>query len=113
MGAVRKADYTIVVSMRPDQGYVSLMSFQFIPLFLVLSLLSYPLIPFAGVARLLNRPTPGSGRRGRQGGTSVGGRGEEERCRQEAGSQENATPRCIGKASQDVGKGGATAGCLY
>jgi hypothetical protein len=64
-GMMRKADYSIVVLIRPDQGYVSLVSPLFLPLFLVFLFSSYSLYPSAGDARLSDHPTPGSGRRSR------------------------------------------------
>jgi hypothetical protein len=77
-GTVGKVDYSIVVSMHPDQGYVFLVSPLFLHLFLVFSFPSYSSYPFIGVARLLDRPTPSFGRHNWWGGASAGSRGEEE-----------------------------------
>jgi hypothetical protein len=92
-GAVGKVDYSTVILMRPNQGYMSLVSLLFLPLFLLFSFLSHTFITFAGVAWLLDRSTSDSGGCSWQRGASVGSRGEEEEgCRQEAGLQENAGP---------------------
>jgi hypothetical protein len=93
-GAVWKADYTAPVLMRPNQGYVSLVSLQILlpfslPFFLHLILL----LPFPGAAGLPNRPTSSSRGRCRPNNASVGRRGEEEeRCGQEAGPREESSP---------------------
>jgi hypothetical protein len=107
MGMVGKVDYTVVVPMRPDQGYMSLVSFWFLLLLLFLPFSSYPFHPFRRGCGLWNHLTLGSRGRGWLGGALVGRRGEEEeRCRQEVGLQENAGPRRIGEAPQGIGKGG-------
>jgi hypothetical protein len=77
-GMVGKADYSVVVPMHPDQGYVSLMSLLFLTLFLVFPFSSYSSYPSVWVARLSNRPTPGFERCSQQGGASASSRGEEE-----------------------------------
>jgi hypothetical protein len=57
---VGKADYTTPVPMRPDQGYVSLVSLHILLLFLLPFLLNLiVLLPFSGVAGLPNRPISG------------------------------------------------------
>jgi hypothetical protein len=76
-GTTGKADYSAIVSMRPEQGYVSLVRLLFLPVFRTFPLLlsSYPSV---GAVRLSDRPTLGSGRHNRQGGASASSRGEEE-----------------------------------
>jgi hypothetical protein len=69
---VGKADYSVVVPMHPEQGYVSLASplfFVFVSGFFFFLSQSYILIPSLGDPGLPDRPTPDP--RGR------GGRGEE------------------------------------
>jgi hypothetical protein len=77
-GTVGRADYSTIVRMRPNSGYVSLVSSPFLPLFSVLSFSSYSSYPFVGFARISDRSTPGPGRHNRKGGAPVGGRGGEE-----------------------------------
>jgi hypothetical protein len=76
-GTAGKADYSAIVPMRLEQGYVSLVRLLFLPVFWTFPLLlsSYPSV---GVVRLSDRPTLGSGRHNRQGGASASSRGEEE-----------------------------------
>jgi hypothetical protein len=77
-GTVGKADYSVVVSMRPEQGYVSLVSplfFVFVFGFFFFLSQSYHLVPSIGAPRLPDRPTPGPRGRGGQGGVPAGGRG--------------------------------------
>jgi hypothetical protein len=113
MGMVGKVDYTAVISMRPDQGYVSLVSFWFLLLLLFLPFSSYTFHPFRRGCGLWNHPTLGSRGRGWLGGALVGRRGEEEeRCRQEVGLQENAGPRRIGETPKGTGKGGVATAVL-
>jgi hypothetical protein len=78
-GTVEKANYSVVVLMRPEQGYVSLMSPLFLSLFSVFYLFSsYLLISSTGAAGLLDRPTLGPERHGCQESVSASSRGEEE-----------------------------------
>jgi hypothetical protein len=93
---VGKADYSIVVPMHPEQGYVSLMSllffvFIFVFLFLILTLPSRPLYRGFG---LPDRLTLGPRGRDDQGGVWAGGLGEEEEERrgEEADPQKYAGP---------------------
>jgi hypothetical protein len=114
-GTVGKADYTAIVLMHPDQGYVSLVSLQILLSFLLPSLLPLIiLLPFEGVVGLPNHLT--SGPRGccRPGGASVGCQEEEEeeRCRQEADPPEEGGPQRIGEAPQGSSEGGDVVGTL-
>jgi hypothetical protein len=74
-GMVGRTYYTAPVLMRPDQGYVSLMSFWFLLPLLALSS-SHPFHPYTGATGLPNRPTPDSGGHDWPGGASVGRREE-------------------------------------
>jgi hypothetical protein len=93
-GTVEKADYSVVVLMRPEQGYVSLVSPLFLSMFSVFSFFpSYLLISSTGVAGFLDLPTLGPRGHDCQGGVSAGGRGEEEEeGREEEGPQEYVGP---------------------
>jgi hypothetical protein len=62
-GTVGKADCSTVVLMCAEQGYVSLVSPLFLPMFLIFLFSPYPSCPSAGVTRLSNRLTPGFRRR--------------------------------------------------
>jgi hypothetical protein len=75
-GTVGKADYSAVVPMCPEQGYVSLVSLL---LFIFLSSDSFfvPVLPSClsvGTPGLLDHPTPNPRGRGGQGGALAGGR---------------------------------------
>jgi hypothetical protein len=76
-GTVGKAYYTVPVPMHPNQGYVSLVSFElcfcFHPFFFISF---YFFHPFAGATRMPNRPASGPRGRGRSDGASVGQRGK-------------------------------------
>jgi hypothetical protein len=104
---VGNVHYTAPVPMRPDQGYVSLVSLR------ILLLFSHPfllhlilLLPFAGAAGLLNHPTSSPKGRSRLDSVPVGRREEEERCGHET------SPRRIGEAPQGAGESGLAVGTL-
>jgi hypothetical protein len=109
-GKVGKADYSVVVPMRPKQGYVSLVSPLFVVFgfgFLFFSSQSYHPIPSIGAPGLPDCSTSGPRGRDSQGGVSAGGRGEEaeEGRGEEAGPQEDGGPRFAGEATQSASKG--------
>lgn len=112
-GTVGKADYSIVVPMRPDQGYVSLVSLRLLPLFLVLSL-SHSSYPFHRVCEAFELSDLRS-RRTWLAEMRIGRwprRRRRKICGQEADPQENAGPQRIGEAPHGAGEGGAAAGGL-
>jgi hypothetical protein len=57
-GTVGKADYTVIVQMRPNQCYMSLVSLRFLPLFWSPPSRLTLFIPFIGVAGFLDYLTP-------------------------------------------------------
>jgi hypothetical protein len=70
-GTVGKADYSVVMPMHPKQGYVSLVSPLFLPMFLIFTLLILLFLSLCRGCEAFGPPDPSSGRRNRQGGTSV------------------------------------------
>lgn len=78
-GMVGNADYTTPILMRPDQGYVSLVSFRLpFHFFYFFFDSSFFLHPFAGVAGLPNHMASSPRGRGQPDNALVGRRGSEE-----------------------------------
>ena len=90
-GTVGEANYTTAVPMRPDQGYMSLVSFWFLLLLPALPLPSHPFDPFrrgCGATKPLDLRFRRTWLAGRRVGWPPRRRGRRTRCGQEAAPQE-------------------------
>jgi hypothetical protein len=115
-GTVGKTDYFVIVPMRPEEGFVSLVSLLFF--FFDLQFLPFrPSLTFLSLGRdseASRLPDPRSQGRGGQAGAPAGGRraAAKERRGKEVDPQEYGGPRRVGDAPQSAGEGGAPARVL-